>query len=297
MLRVLVGATGDCFSYINLSDLILSSFWTSDPQQDESATLDSQPGCGGFTWALSSCSGRCYISSLPGTCHLQASYPLGLQINSHSLCPSVARSDSSLWCSSQERWLWFIYQLYRILSETGHPPEGKPCFLRWWALELAKKWYNFYFWVFYSFLNILSIWFTCLTRKELSQYFHRSICNSYKIPFIGGHSYFRAHSSVCETRACFLSVHYLEFFTTEFLYHFLVQSVHPMRFSCKDFLTNYFPHFEWHCKKLLLEFLPLPRSLVNALNCMGRSVGKTDNLSLFPSYSQWCELFSSPYTF
>lgn len=160
--------TGDCFSYINLSDLILSSFWTSDPQQDESATLDSQPGCGGITWALSSCSGRCYISFLPGTCHLQASHPLGLQINSHFLCPSVARSDSSLWCSGQERLLWFIDLLYRILSETWHPPEGKSCFQRWWASELAKKLHNLYFWFFYSFLNILSIWFTCLTRKELS---------------------------------------------------------------------------------------------------------------------------------
>lgn len=78
MLRVPVGATGGCFPNINLSDLTLSSFWTSDPQQEEAATQDSQPGCDGFMWALSGCSGWCYISPLPGTCHLQPSHPQGL---------------------------------------------------------------------------------------------------------------------------------------------------------------------------------------------------------------------------
>lgn len=33
---------------------------------------------------------------------------------------------------------------------------------------------------------------------------------------------------------------------------------------------------------MLLDFLPLPRSLMTAPKCMGCSVGKTDNLSLFP---------------
>lgn len=72
-------AIGGCFSYIDLSGLILSSFWTSAPHSRWGLTsLDHKPGCRGFTWALSGCMGRCYISPSSGTCHLQPSHPWGL---------------------------------------------------------------------------------------------------------------------------------------------------------------------------------------------------------------------------
>lgn len=48
---------------------------------------------------------------------------------------------------------------------------------------------------------------------------------------------------------------------------------------------------------MLLDFLPLPRSLMTAPKCMGCSVGKTANLSLFPipySLSTACEI---PFSF
>lgn len=72
-------ATGGCFSYLDLSDLILSSFWTPALHSRWGPTwLDHEPGCGAFTWALSSCAGWFYISPLSGTCHLQPSHPWGL---------------------------------------------------------------------------------------------------------------------------------------------------------------------------------------------------------------------------
>lgn len=63
-------ATGGCFSYADLCDLILSSFWTSALHSRWGWTLlDQKPGCSGFTWALSGCAGWCYISPLSGIYH------------------------------------------------------------------------------------------------------------------------------------------------------------------------------------------------------------------------------------
>lgn len=81
-------ATGSCFSYLNLSDLTLISFWTSAPQSRWGPTsLDHEPGCGGFMWAISGSAGWCYISPSSGTCHLQPSYPRGLHNSKQIITP------------------------------------------------------------------------------------------------------------------------------------------------------------------------------------------------------------------
>lgn len=175
MLRGLVGATGCCFSYTHLSDLILSSFWTSDPQQVGAGLTGQSTWMWWFhmspfwlLWVMLHLPFACYISPLPGTCHLQPSHPPGFHNSKSILIPCVLLLPglTVLYVVPPRRdcldlLTWSTKFFLRRHQKGSHASRGSG-HQNWLRNDTICI-----FWLFYSFLNILSIWFTCLTRNEL----------------------------------------------------------------------------------------------------------------------------------